>query len=110
MNYILPLTALAVGYYLYTKQPSLESLRDEPSLTLYYWSSCGHCRAMMPDWNSLGSRVGRVHIRKVEANSNNELEVDSFPTIIYREGRTMERFSGGRSHAALMQYLQSKQY
>ena len=113
MAYIVPLSILSLSglaYYLYTKQESLEALdqKGEPSLTLYYWNQCGHCRSMMPEWNSLGSKCDGVHIRRVEANSNMELQVDSFPTIVYRYRGHAEKYEGGRNAESIKQYLLSK--
>lgn len=111
MSYLIPIIALGGIYYMYNKQPTLEALdaSDEPSFTLYHWTQCGHCRAMMPEWNSLGSKYNGVHIRKVEVSSNTEAtDIDSYPTMIYRHAGMMEHYQGPRTREGMRRFLQAK--
>jgi len=64
---------------------------------------------MMPEWNSLGSNVNGVAIRKLEQKQNTEYEVAGYPTIIFRDGNGgMEKYEGQRNASAIRAFLQSK--
>ena len=104
---LVPFAIAAVVYYLWTTTtPPLKP--GEKSFTLYYWNKCGHCTRMMPDFNKLGSSVGGVKIRKVEASQNNEKEVRGFPTMVFRDGEGGEEiYTGGRSHKEIRDYILS---
>lgn len=110
MDSILPLAALVIGYYYFTGTPSLESLKDKPSFTLYHWSQCGHCKEMMPQFNALGRSVNGIRIRKVETADNKELQVTSFPTLIYRQGAFSEEYTGARLEDVMRTYLMTKNH
>jgi thiol-disulfide isomerase/thioredoxin len=106
MNYLTMAVVFAVGYFLFSAAPLNP---NEPSFTLYHWSSCGHCKRMMPDFNRLGSMVGRIRIRKIERSFNTEYPVSSFPTLIYRDGRGgLEQYAEGRDYASMMSFLNNK--
>ena len=63
----------------------------------------------MPEWRKLGWSVNGISIRAVEASNNNELRVDGFPTMVYRDGRgNMENYAGERNALAITQFLMSK--
>jgi thiol-disulfide isomerase/thioredoxin len=100
--------AIVIAAYYFMNVPS--PLGNGPSFTLYYWNSCGHCKAMMPAWNSLGSSVIGVTIRKVErAFINNEYNVNGFPTIVFRDGKGgVEEYRGGRDRNSLIDFLISR--
>ena len=77
-----------------------------PSLTLYYAKRCPCCVKFMPVWKKL--RVPGVTIRMVEEQDNDELRVDAFPTVVYRSGRQMEKYTGPRTKAAIEKFLKNK--
>ena len=60
---------------------------SNPEVVLFYAPWCGHCKKMMPDWESLGNSVGNVHVKKVDCDKNSEAAsahgVQGFPTIMY---------------------------
>jgi thiol-disulfide isomerase/thioredoxin len=76
------------------------------SLTLYYAEWCHFCKVIMPIWKKL--RVPGVEIRMVEEKQNNELRVEGYPTIIYRNGNQMEKYSGPRTKAGIEKFLKNK--
>ena len=106
---LLPLVLVAVGYYAlnYNKKNKGSPLvAGEESFTFYYWNKCGHCKKMMPEINRLGSYVGTVRIRKVEASENNEMQVRGYPTMIFRDAEGNEyTYDGARSYSALKEYI-----
>jgi hypothetical protein len=104
--YIIP--ALFAGLMLYNRYDFPLKI-GQKSFTFYYWKKCHHCRAMYPDVRRLGGYVGSTKIRWVEESYNNELEVNSFPTLIYRDSNgTIEEYKGNRSYAAMKQFLLTK--
>ena len=60
----------------------------------------------MPIWKKL--RVPGVEIRMVEEQENDELRVEGYPTIVYRKGNKMEKYSGPRTKAAIEKFLKNK--
>ena len=105
MNLLMPLTVAAAALYLMPRKTS--PLRDgEKSLTFYYMNGCPHCKRMYPDVRALGSKYRGVVIRWVEANSNDEADIDGFPTLIYRDGAGKQlMYDGPRTAAALKNFI-----
>ena len=102
---LIPLTVAAVALYLMPRKTP--PLRDgEKSLTFYYMNGCPHCKRMYPDVRALGSKYRGVVIRWVEANSNDEADIDGFPTLIYRDGAGKQlMYDGPRTAAALKNFI-----
>ena len=100
----MPLTVAAAALYLMPRKTP--PLRDgEKSLTFYYMNGCPHCKRMYPDVRALGSKYRGVIIRWVEANSNDEADIDGFPTLIYRDGAGKQlMYDGPRTAAALKNF------
>ena len=105
MNLLMPLTVAAAALYLMPRKTP--PLRDgEKSLTFYYMNGCPHCKRMYPDVRALGSKYRGVVIRWVEANSNDEADIDGFPTLIYRDGAGKQSmYDGPRTAAALKIFI-----
>ena len=102
---------LAIGagayYYMYMMTPPL--VPGKKSFTLYYMSGCPHCDRMAPEFAALGPDVNGIIIRKVEANSNDEIEVDGFPTMIYRdEAGHITKYSGRRTKEEMRSFLEAR--
>jgi len=79
---------------------------NSKSLTLYYADWCHFCTKLMPIWKKLN--VPNIEIRMVEEKQNNELEVDGYPTIIYRNGNQIEKYIGPRTKSGLEKFLKNK--
>jgi thiol-disulfide isomerase/thioredoxin len=77
------------------------------SLTLYYADWCPHCHDMMPEWNKLGKNHKGIKVEKFEENET-DFKVDGFPTIIFRDGKKVEKYEGDRSKKAIVSYLKNK--
>ena len=105
MNLLMPLTVAAAALYLMPRKTP--PLRDgEKSLTFYYMNGCPHCKRMYPDVRALGSKYRGVVIRWVEASSNDEADIDGFPTLIYRDGAGKQSmYDGPRTAAALKNFI-----
>lgn len=107
MNYPLVIAGLVVLYWFMNTPIPLDT--SKKTLTLYWWNKCGHCISFMPEWNKLGSSVNGVTIRAVEASQNKELKINSFPTLVYRDGRGgMENYEGERNASAITYFLSTK--
>lgn len=82
--------------------------KGQKSFTFYYWNKCHHCRAMYPQMRKLGRYLGDIKIRWVESNQNNELDIDSFPTLIYRDSNgTIDEYKGRRIYKDMKHYLEN---
>ena len=89
---------------------------SNPEVVLFYAPWCGHCKKMMPDWESLGNSVGNVHVKKVDCDKNSEVAsahgVQGFPTIMYfKNGMNAgngEGYDGERSATALRNWISAK--
>lgn len=104
---LLPIAVFVVAYYLWTTTTT-PLTPGEKSFTLYYMASCGYCRRMMPEFNKLGSSVNGVVIRKVEASRNDEMDVDGFPTMVYRDGQGgVTIYKGARTYKEIRDYIRN---
>jgi hypothetical protein len=62
----------------------------------------------MPIWKKLGSEYKGIKIVAIEEKQNKSFSVDGYPTIVYRDGKTMEKYEGKRTKAAIENFLKSK--
>ena len=81
--------------------------KSKKSITLYYADWCPHCHNMMPEWNKLGKNHKGIKVEKFEENET-DFQVDGFPTIIFRDGKKVEKYEGDRSKKAIVSYLKNK--
>ena len=77
------------------------------SLTLYYADWCHFCHEIMPIWNKLGSEYKGIKIQKFEEKQT-KVKVDGYPTILFRSGKSIEKYNGPRTKAALVNFLKNK--
>ena len=103
---VIPVIAF-LGYKWWTRTCPLED--GKKSFTFYYMIGCPHCKHMYPDITHLGHKYNNICIRWVEAKNNNELEVNSFPTLVYRnELGEIEVYKGERNAFAMRTFLDGK--
>jgi len=76
------------------------------SLTLYYADWCPHCKLLVPIFKKL--KIAGVEIRMLEEKQNREFKVNGYPTIVYRNGSTMEVYTGSRTKSGIVNYLKNK--
>ena len=81
--------------------------KPQKSITLYYADWCPHCHDIMPEWNKLGKNHKGIKVEKFEENET-DFKVDGFPTIIFRDGKKVEKYEGDRSKKAIVSYLKNK--
>jgi thiol-disulfide isomerase/thioredoxin len=77
------------------------------SLTLYYADWCPHCHTLLPIWKKLGSEYKGIQIIALEEKQT-KFKVDGYPTIIFRNGKTMEKYEGERTRVGILNYLKNK--
>ena len=75
------------------------------SLTLYWAEWCPHCHDLMPIWKKLAHKG--VKIEAIEESQSN-FKVDGYPTIIFRSGKKMEKYTGPRTLKAIKNFLKNK--
>jgi thiol-disulfide isomerase/thioredoxin len=74
-------------------------------LTLYWAEWCPHCHDLMPEWKKLKHKG--VQIEAIE-ESKSKVKVDGYPTIVFRSGKTMEKYTGPRTAKAIKKFLKNK--
>jgi len=89
-------------------EPPRGSGKKGKSLTLYYADWCPHCHNMMPEWNKLGKTHKGIQIIAIEQKQNKSFPVESYPTIIFRNGKKMEKYIGPRTKSDFVKFLKNK--
>jgi hypothetical protein len=79
---------------------------NSKSLTLYYADWCPHCKPLVPIFKKL--KLPGVEIRMLEQAENRELKVQGYPTIVYRNGSSMEMYNGPRTKSGIVKFLKNK--
>ena len=99
-----------MGQQMYALEPFSS---DGQKFVLFHWSKCGHCKAMMPEWNKLKSQYkGNIKLEDYESTANPQIMkdngVEGYPTIRYYNNGTKEEYSGGRTAEEFIKFLNSK--
>ena len=89
-------------------EPPRGSGKKGKTLTLYYADWCPHCHNMMPEWNKLGKSHKGIQIIAIEQKQNKSFPVNSYPTIIFRDGKKMEKYEGPRTKSSFVKFLKNK--
>ena len=90
----------------------LESFTQGDKFVLYHWKNCGHCKQMMPAWESFKSEYkGPVIIEtKEKDDAPDEIKkynIQSFPAILVidKDGNKTNEYKGDRTKEAFLKYL-----
>ena len=89
-------------------EPPRGSGKTGKSLTLYWADWCPHCHDMMPEWQKLGASYKGIKLFAVEEKQNKSFKVDGYPTIIYRDGKRIEKYEGPRNKSGFVSFLKNK--
>ena len=88
-----------------TKRKAIQGSGKPTKLTLYWAEWCPHCHDLMPEWKKLKHKG--VQIEAIE-ESKSKVKVDGYPTIVFRSGKTMEKYTGPRTAKAIKKFLKNK--
>jgi len=86
---------------------------DKPVLVDFFATWCGPCKSMSPIIESIGKELqGQARVLKIDVDKNQALAaqyaVQSVPTlIIFKNGQSVWRHSGGLDKLALKQKIMS---
>ena len=91
-----------------------EAADDTATIVLFYSDSCGHCKAMKDDWDTmkrnLPSNVGVAEINASDEEIISQEDIDGYPTIrlyIKATGEKIE-YEGDRSAASLLRFVETR--
>ena len=75
---------------------------------LYHMTGCGHCKAMMPEWDKFEKEVGdkAEKVEASESRAQNKDGIEGFPTIVLEDsnGKTLKTFDGERTVAGFKKF------
>jgi len=84
---------------------------SKPSLVMWYAPWCGHCKNMMPVWDTMGENFPDYVVGKIDATVNEVPglpAVHSFPTIkLYRVDGSEAEYNGERTVEGLTKFLKT---
>ena len=83
----------------------LYSGAGKPSFTLYWAEWCPHCHTIIPEWKKLKHKG--VQIEAIE-EKDSRIKVDGYPTILFRNGKKVEKYTGPRTAKAMKTFLKNK--
>ena len=96
---------------------TLEQFEDSTeTFALFYAPWCGHCKSLMPVWDSL-KETNKFKMEKIDCDENQELakthEVQGFPTIKYlpngiNSSKDSLEYEGDRSEEDLVAFFKNK--
>ena len=75
------------------------------TLTLYWAEWCPHCHDLLPIWKQL--KLKGVKFQSYE-ESVSPIKVQAYPTIIFHNGKKMEKYEGKRTKNAILNFLKNK--
>jgi glutaredoxin len=106
---VLAIVALVVAaiYFFRTSEGFTDG---KTTVTLYSMNGCPHCVAFQPEWTKFtGSLPNGVTAEQIDANDprTQKAGVQGFPTIIVAKNGTNNTYSGDRTAAALLSYVNS---
>lgn len=105
----------------------LDKKTQKPVLVLIHAEWCGHCKALMPQWNDMKRQLLKdnsytsENIKEIESEElyklddinrdyiedGNNIYADGYPTMGKIQNGSFVRYQGGRSTSELMQWAKS---
>jgi len=82
-----------------------------PTLYMFGWEQCGHCKKARPEFEKLKETIGdRVHCQYIEGPENpdmaQEYGVEGYPTFWFVNGPKKVKYDGERTAAGLRRFCE----
>ena len=82
-----------------------------PTLYMFGWKDCGHCKTAKPEFEKLKATIGeRVHCQYIEGPENPEMAreygVEGYPTFWFVNGEKKVKYEGERTAEALQRFCE----
>ena len=82
-----------------------------PTLYMFGWEQCGHCKTARPEFEKLKETIGdRVHCQYIEGPENpdmaREYGVEGYPTFWFVNGPKKVKYDGERTADGLRQFCE----
>lgn len=83
---------------------------NKMSIMLFKAEWCGHCKNFMPIWNKLKDSYSKkfnflTYDSEKDKDYMSEMGINGYPTIMIKEGDTIEPYNGPREYDALVSIL-----
>lgn len=87
---------------------------SRPTLVLFYASWCGHCKRLIPAWNTMAPTVSKTQLANIVAveadthpNIMSEYGVSGYPTVIMFRGSKSKKepYKGDRSAESFIKFV-----
>ena len=80
-----------------------------PTLYMFGWAQCGHCKTAKPEFDKLKETIGdRVHCQYIEGPENpdmtQEYGVEGYPTFWFVNGPKKVKYEGERTAEGLREF------
>jgi thiol-disulfide isomerase/thioredoxin len=82
-----------------------------PTLYMFGWKDCGHCKTAKPEFEKFKATIGdRVHCQYIEGPENPEMAkeygVEGYPTFWFVNGAKKMKYEGERTAEALQRFCE----
>ena len=82
-----------------------------PTLYMFGWKDCGHCKTAKPEFEKFKATIGdRVHCQYIEGPENPEMAkeygVEGYPTFWFVNGAKKVKYEGERTAEALQRFCE----
>ena len=91
---------------------SASDISSGKKLVMFYTTTCGHCKKMMPAWDKAAKDANSTAEKMVKVDSTTDTSIaekyniSSYPTILLLEsGKKVDVYDGGRTAADLTAYV-----
>lgn len=102
-----------VGYYVHLRMKKTENYENKSiHVIFYHMNGCGHCTAMMPEWEKFEKSVlpSNVTFDKIESRDikpEHQDRVSGFPTICAEVDGDVKYHEGARTSDAILKWVKS---
>jgi len=89
-----------------------DAIKEHPLILVEFYAPwCGHCKQMEPEYKKAARHLnGRVAFANVDATAEvtlaEQFKVEGYPTLYFFNRGQPEEYSGGRSNASIVQWVE----